>query len=79
MQALFVKIDGPLNIDHCILEVWDGATTTYVRGEAEMAKKDNPFTAIKACHTVTDVGDRSLASLIILSDRSILTPSDLPF
>src|SRR6202051_1271537 len=39
MQAFFVKIDSPLNIDHRILEVWDGETTTYVRGEAKMAKK----------------------------------------
>jgi hypothetical protein len=40
MQAFFVKIDSPpLNIDHRILEVWDGEMTTYVRGEAEMAKQ----------------------------------------
>ena len=42
MQAFFVKIDSPLNIDHRILEVWDGETTTYVRGEADMAKKSEP-------------------------------------
>jgi hypothetical protein len=39
MQAFFVKIDSPLNIDHRILETWDGNMTTFVRGEAEIAKK----------------------------------------
>jgi hypothetical protein len=48
MQAFFVKIDGPLNIDHRILEVWDGATTTYVRGEASMAKKEKPDAKVTA-------------------------------
>jgi hypothetical protein len=32
MQAFFVKIDSRLNINHRILEIWDGETTTYVRG-----------------------------------------------
>jgi len=48
MQAFFVKIDSPLNIDHRILEVWDGEMTTYVRGEAEMAKKAEPNTKVTA-------------------------------
>jgi hypothetical protein len=48
MQAFFVKIDSPLNIDHRILEVWDGEMTTYVRGEAEMAKKAEPDTKVTA-------------------------------
>ena len=48
MQAFFVKIDSPLNIDHRILEVWDGETTTYVRGEAEMAKKAEPESTVTA-------------------------------
>ena len=42
MQAFFVQIDAPLDIDHRILEVWAGSTTTYVRGEADMAKKESP-------------------------------------
>ena len=48
MQAFFVKIDSPLNIDHRILEVWDGDMTTFVRGEAEMAKKAEPNTKVTA-------------------------------
>src|SRR6266576_5785295 len=48
MQAFFVKIDTPLNIDHRILEVWDGDMTTFVRGEAEMAKKAEPNTKVTA-------------------------------
>jgi hypothetical protein len=48
MQTFFVKIDSPLNIDHRILEVWDGETTTYVRGEAEMAKKTEPDKKVTA-------------------------------
>ena len=48
MQAFFVKIDSPLNIDHRILEVWDGETTTYIRGEAEMAKKAEPDSKVTA-------------------------------
>jgi hypothetical protein len=48
MQAFFVKIDSPLNIDHRILEVWDDGTTTYVRGEAEMAKKSEPDIKVTA-------------------------------
>jgi hypothetical protein len=48
MQSFFVKIDSPLNIDHRILEVWEGETTTYVRGEAEMAKKTEPDTKVTA-------------------------------
>jgi hypothetical protein len=48
MQAFLVKIDGPLNIDHRILEVWEGATTTYVRGEAGMAKKEKPDAKVTA-------------------------------
>jgi len=48
MQAFFVKIDSALNIDHRILEVWDGETTTYVRGEAEMAKKTEPDSKVMA-------------------------------
>jgi hypothetical protein len=48
MQAFFVKIDSPLNIDHRILEVWDGETTTYVRGEAEMTKKAEPYRKVTA-------------------------------
>jgi hypothetical protein len=48
MQAFFVKIDGPLDIDHRLLEVWEGATTTYVRGEAGMAKKENPDAKVAA-------------------------------
>jgi hypothetical protein len=48
MQAFFVKIDSPLNIDHRFLEVWDGETTTYVRGEAEMAKKTEPDKKVTA-------------------------------
>ena len=48
MQAFFVKIDSPLNIDHRILEVWDGEMTTYLRGEAEMAKKAEPNTKVMA-------------------------------
>jgi hypothetical protein len=48
MQAFFVKIDAPLNVDHRILEVWDGAGTTYVRGEAEMAKKAKPDAKVTA-------------------------------
>jgi hypothetical protein len=48
MQAFFVKIDSPLNIDHRILEVWDGEMTTYLRGEAEMAKKAEPNTKVTA-------------------------------
>jgi hypothetical protein len=43
MQAFFVKIDGPLNIDHRILEVWEGATTTYVRGEAGWPRSRSPM------------------------------------
>jgi hypothetical protein len=48
MQAFFVKIGSPLNIDHRILEVWDGDMTTFVRGEAEMAKKAEPNTKVTA-------------------------------
>ena len=48
MQAFFVKIDGPLNIDHRILEVWEGTTTTYVRGEAGMARKEKPDAKVTA-------------------------------
>jgi hypothetical protein len=48
MQAFFVKINSPLNIDHRILEVWDGDMTTFVRGEAEMAKKAKPNTKVTA-------------------------------
>ena len=40
MQAFFVKIDSPLNIDHRILEVWDG--------ETEMAKKAEPESTVTA-------------------------------
>ena len=40
MQAFFVKIDSPLNIDHRILEVWDG--------ETEMAKKAEPEITVTA-------------------------------
>jgi len=48
MQAFFVKIDSPLDIKHRILEVWAGSTTTFVRGEAEMAKKQSPETRVVA-------------------------------
>jgi hypothetical protein len=51
MQAFFVKIDSPLNIDHRILEVWDGDMTTFVRGEAEMAKKAEPNTTLSSNYT----------------------------
>ena len=48
MQSFFVQIDSPLDIEHRILEVWDGPTTTYVLGEAEVAKKGLPDTRIIA-------------------------------
>lgn len=47
MQAFFVQIDSPLDIKHRILEVWSGGTT-YVRGEAELATRDQPETQILA-------------------------------
>jgi hypothetical protein len=48
MQAFFVQIDAPLDIEHRILEVWAGRTTTYLRGEADMAKKGMPETRVLA-------------------------------
>jgi hypothetical protein len=48
MQDFFVQIDSPLDIHHRILEVWDGKATTYVRGEADMAKKETPQTRVLA-------------------------------
>ena len=48
MQAFFIKIDAPLDIEHRILEVWSGETTTFVRGEAEMAKKSMPEIRVQA-------------------------------
>jgi hypothetical protein len=46
--GLLCKDRSPLNIEHRILEVWDGETTTFVRGEAEMAKKAEPESKVTA-------------------------------
>lgn len=49
IKAFFVKIDGPLNITHEILEFWtadDGVC--LLRGEAVMAKKTEPGTVVRA-------------------------------
>jgi hypothetical protein len=41
MKDFFVKIDSPLEISHRILETWSGDGYHFVRGEADMAKKDH--------------------------------------
>jgi SnoaL-like domain len=49
IKAFFVRIDEPLNITHRVLEFWaadDGAC--FLHGEAVMAKKTDPGTAVRA-------------------------------
>jgi hypothetical protein len=43
MKDFFVKIDSQLEISHRILETWSGDGYHFVRGEADMAKKDQPL------------------------------------
>jgi hypothetical protein len=49
IKAFFVKIDGPLIINHEILEFWAaGDGVRLLRGEATMAKKTDPDRVVRA-------------------------------
>ena len=45
IQAFFVKIDSPLEIEHRIHDFWDGGTTQILRGDVVLRKKgsQDPF------------------------------------
>lgn len=42
MKAFFIHMDSPLDTKHEVFEVWSGSGRTYVRGQAELAKKQEP-------------------------------------
>lgn len=49
IKAFFVKIDAPLHITHEVLEFWTApGGVCLVRGEATMAKRTEPDTAVHA-------------------------------
>ncbi|MFI0737564.1 nuclear transport factor 2 family protein [Streptomyces sp. NPDC021100] len=49
IKAFFVTIDGPLHIDHTVLECWEAPDgVLFLRGEATMAKKTDPGTVVRA-------------------------------
>src|ERR1700686_885244 len=39
MKAFFTKFNGPLNIEHKLTDVWDGATIKIVHGNAVLQRK----------------------------------------
>lgn len=42
MRELVIAVDSPLNIDHRVLEFWDGGDVKIIRGEAVSSRKDTP-------------------------------------
>ncbi|MFD7102037.1 nuclear transport factor 2 family protein [Streptomyces celluloflavus] len=49
IKAFFVKIDGPLDITHEVVEYWTAAQGVHLlRGEATMAKKTAPDAVVRA-------------------------------
>jgi hypothetical protein len=48
IEAFFVKIDEPLNIEHDVLECWTAKNVCMLRGEATMAKKTDPNRFVRA-------------------------------
>ncbi|MER7836603.1 nuclear transport factor 2 family protein [Streptomyces sp. NPDC096040] len=49
IKEFFVKIDGPLDIAHEVLEFWTaGDGVRLLRGEATMAKKSEPDQVVRA-------------------------------
>jgi hypothetical protein len=48
IKAFFIKIDTPLATTHRILETWSGDGVLFLRGEATIAKKTEPDSAVRA-------------------------------
>ncbi|AEW97644.1 MULTISPECIES: hypothetical protein [Streptomycetaceae] len=49
IKAFFVKIDAPLHITHEVLEHWSAPDGVHLlRGEAVMARRDDPGTVVRA-------------------------------
>jgi hypothetical protein len=55
MQAFYVKIDSPLNIDHRILEVWDGEATTLLQGPIAISSSMSTASRPTACRARIDL------------------------
>lgn len=48
MKEFLILVDGPVNMKHHILDFWDSGAIKILRGEATMAKKEEPETVIVA-------------------------------